>query len=717
MGCLSAQTSISQPQSSDLDKVRAGMKAAGFAPVRAASLTGTWEGYLKSYRQWLVRNFAVPMKAAIASEPWAEDAVAFVHQMIESRFSGNFLPDPVVQHAAAARKLIAKGADDPVVLWLAAEALAFEWKDPGEARRVGDLAREAFPGSRYSRALGTLLYVQKAAKNRAALEKDDEESYLKAVAYLADSLKEPATWEDADAPVFITMVYEWFSGGLCVKKKENFSPVFHPDRFPEWAKETLAGFWEVELGWEGRGGDWASEVSEEGWMAFGDHLTKANGHLSKAWKLEPRQPFAAGRMISLAMADHALETPRVWFDRAVASRIDYVPAWRALSLSMRPRWGGNIQSMKGLALATVECQRFDTQLPFHLLKELEFVLDEMRGTNKFHDLYSEPAVAAAMKLMCQNYLSRAKFPAERNLWSWWLATTGWESRDLASTAAVFASTSLGKIPPHIKNRLARKLADEFTLRGEAALYKAGKLELWERVEKAYLGYELDAAGRLLDTIPPDPASKPLLDRRRNTIEFEKKLESGQWVQLPSQDAFADWLLVVGDWRYENGSSVLATADGNRALMVHRTKIGGSFEARGTVSAKRSDKPFTAGFVIDYVAGASGTGIGKWVNAEFYSLNGGSSARINQNWFKTGIPLKRFTADFSAPVPWSIKVFQDRLTWSMNGNVLYSGELLKRDDNLSGFYNPQRNARFGFCSRVTPEENTLTFSPVEIRRLK
>ena len=79
-GCLSAQTSISQPQSADLDKVRAGMKAAGFAPVRAASLTGTWEGYLKSYRQWLVRNFAVPMKAAIASEPWAEDAVALLLQ-------------------------------------------------------------------------------------------------------------------------------------------------------------------------------------------------------------------------------------------------------------------------------------------------------------------------------------------------------------------------------------------------------------------------------------------------------------------------------------------------------------------------------------------------------------------------------------------------------------------------------------------------------------
>jgi hypothetical protein len=175
------------------------------------------------------------------------------------------------------------------------------------------------------------------------------------------------------------------------------------------------------------------------------------------------------------------------------------------------------------------------------------------------------------------------------------------------------------------------------------------------------------------------------------------------------------MLVLGDCTGDASGRVSLTGDGNRSLLVHRTKIGKGFEARGTVTAAKKDKPFMAGFVIGHV-GVSG-GPGSWVTAEFNSLNGNSSARINQNWYKTGIPQRKFTADFSKPVAWTMKLENDRLTWTMNGTVLYDGELLARDKDLDGHYNAVPNARFGFCSRVTPEENELKFSPVEIRRLK
>ena len=129
--------------------------------------------------------------------------------------------------------------------------------------------------------------------------------------------------------------------------------------------------WEVELGWHARGVDWAANVAGGKQEKFAAHLEKAAGHLRKAWELEPKQPFAACRMIAVAMAGGVKETPREWFDRSISACIDYSPAWTALNWSLRPRWGGSVRSMIAEGLAAAECGRFDTDAPFWLIHALD----------------------------------------------------------------------------------------------------------------------------------------------------------------------------------------------------------------------------------------------------------------------------------------------------------------------------------------------------------
>ena len=66
------------------------------------------------------------------------------------------------------------------------------------------------------------------------------------------------------------------------------------------------------------------------------------------------------------------ETPRLWFDRAVAARLDWMGAYTFMITSLRSRWGGQ-EGRAPLAFAR-ECaatRRFDTEVPFQAFNAVE----------------------------------------------------------------------------------------------------------------------------------------------------------------------------------------------------------------------------------------------------------------------------------------------------------------------------------------------------------
>ena len=150
----------------------------------------------------------------------------------------------------------------------------------------------------------------------------------------------------------------------------------------------------------GEGGDTADAVSEAGWEKFGEHMKRARDLLVAAWRTQPDRPEPASHMIAVAMAGHADESPRVWFDRAVAAEMDYPPAYLNLSNSLLPRWGGSPQEMVRFGLDCLRTQRFDTRVPLQLFTQVLAVENETGRTDRF---WRNPQVYAKLTEMFDGY--------------------------------------------------------------------------------------------------------------------------------------------------------------------------------------------------------------------------------------------------------------------------------------------------------------------------
>ena len=76
-------------------------------------------------------------------------------------------------------------------------------------------------------------------------------------------------------------------------------------------------------------------------------------------------------MIIVAQGLHG--DARLWFDRAVAVEMDYMPAYTAMFNALRPMWGGSYGAMYKFGLECAETKRFDTDVPVVLISVLNSI--------------------------------------------------------------------------------------------------------------------------------------------------------------------------------------------------------------------------------------------------------------------------------------------------------------------------------------------------------
>ena len=76
------------------------------------------------------------------------------------------------------------------------------------------------------------------------------------------------------------------------------------------------------------------------------YLGLARRDLVESWRSRPDRPEAASEMITVSEdAPAPAESERLWFDRTVAARMDYWPAYSTRLCRMLPRWGGSYDEM------------------------------------------------------------------------------------------------------------------------------------------------------------------------------------------------------------------------------------------------------------------------------------------------------------------------------------------------------------------------------------
>jgi hypothetical protein len=718
--CAAQDKTASEPPMPDIEIIRAALREVNFEPVRVKGNPSTEADFWLLWRGWIRRVLLEPMKAKVAAKPWGPDAVRFAEKALAARWTPRWTEDSTKELVPEARKLIAAGADDAVVLWLAVEIFVKSGENKGHAREVAHRARDAFRSGGYSEVLGAILFRQKAdiiedGDNAEAIRK----ALRQASQHMGRSLQEKGTWDAAAAPFYINFLQEALSGRFCRENTDRTESLFHPAPgiFPLWTGETLAGMWEVEMGWRERGSGTAGDVPDGGWEKFGDHLEKAEKHLRRAWELEPRQPYAAWRMIAVAMAGGVEDTPRLWFDRAVTARIDFSPAWTSLSWALRPRWGGDIQSMVAVGLAAAETQRFDTAAPFWLIYATDKALQEFTSYSDCEQVYRIPVMQAALQLVFDGYYRHAANAGDREHFAWWRVVSGWLSGRYAAGEAALADTGSRPMPLFARIRLARYLSDEIRLRGEFALARTGNIRNWDLRGKAYEKMDIAEAARLLAAIPRVPEAVPMLDRMSAILGMEKQLAAGEWLKLTADAKFTNWYYAPGRWRADGHGNIINTGDNERAILTHMVKIGTSFEARGSFYCPvKTPGSFDAGVTFSRMYNA--LDVGSWVATGIYGNNGGLAGEVTGGWHHGAIKPEPVALDHTRPIPWALRVENGVMTWSAGGKLIYNKVSLTQDDNLSGHFIPTApNARFGFVLRRAALGVETMFSPVEIRRLK
>jgi len=725
----SAVVTPGKPDKPELSKeealIAAYIKDAGVAPIRVPDKPVTREPHFAAYRAWVRRLFFEPMKRNLAGKPWQASAAGFAEQALDACFTPRWVDDEITRLIPAAEQLLKDGADDAVVLWMIAEVLEEGGDRLSASREVQAKAREAFRRSSYSKALGGILYISKARCLAKMEWHKEDEAKIKAAEYWIAALAEKDSLRPEDAPILIVALRGNLDYKVVRRHPDVFTKLYHPvqSQLPEWALETLAGVWQVEMAWKERGDDWANHVSPEAMEKSHEHLDAAERHFRKAWQLAPEQPYPCSRMIVPAMAGATprRETPRVWFDRAVEARLDDWQTWRAMSLALSPQWGGSNQAIVALGLAAAQTERFDTFLPFQLMDALDKIWETSGDPAEWRALCQEPAVAAALWRVCTGYFNQAKSDAEREEFAWLQAWAGWLTGRYADGLAALKRTGQRPLPLRVKQRLSRTGCDHIQMRGELALGASGHGDAWSSVRHDLAARRPDKAiaamQALPDTLPPD--ARELIRREIEIAGIEQRLEKGEWVKLTADASLSHWLWGAGAWKANAGGGLTLSGDDDQPILTHRARIGPDFEARGTFRVARPEKWwYSAGFAFGHFPGPDfiGGSLGQWFSCDIVQLQPRSyGAGIRYSFRDTENKMTPVPIPDPREIPWAVTVKDQKVTWSAAGKTLADGMTLPARPQ-GGVFRLRRDSCIGLSFLWAAAGNSVDIPPVEVRLL-
>ena len=579
-----------------------------------------------------------------------------------------------------ARTLVTSGCDDPVVLLLDAGWLQ---SVGGESREASDLFERAYAGiqqSGYSR--GTARMVATALREdlkrrnegmgrRQALDPVELRFFL-------ESLRDGSFNPDDDlvlvAHLFLT------DGGVSLFERNRAAIVGAVERtewVDPWVRLYLSGWRHMLDAWDARGGEYASKVKEEGWKGFAESLALARKDFEAGWKARPDRPEAASHMISLAMADRQRgETPRLWFDRAVAARIDYRPAYMSLINALRTRWSGAEGDLLAFARECAVTRRFDTEVPFRAFEAVEQMerdqWDEVQGDRDDplfpYERPPSPYATADVYTMVEAVLERYRREPAREL----------EWRRFASLQAAIAYKAgryerARELLHELGGTLepaARWAMHEDTPEGRIEAYAAPDGAGTRRAERLWLeGKSAEARPFFEQARAKAPVeARALLDKRLAAIALETDLAAGRSARLLPDKELHGWRVENGQWVVEPDGSLLGTSGSRGLMIVADAHVGPAFELESDVEiVSTSNGQFQAGILFGHRPTFTSN---KWASFRLKkTAHEGEVVYFSRNFNKPNQSVARKVAQKSHVV---IQSWDGRLWAYVDGQQLVAG---------------------------------------------
>jgi len=301
----------------------------------------------------------------------------------------------------------------------------------------------------------------------------------------------------------------------------------------------------INEAWKARGNQWANQVTDEGWQGFEEQLAIASRRLTAAWKAKPDLPFAANKMITVAMGQPDPERElRLWFDRATDACFDFMPAYMSLKWAYRPRWHGSHELMLAMGRAARETGRYDTFVPqvYHWI--LSDIVDESPDRTELmarNDLWRDAEPVTRGKL------AHAQTEAERThalSWGIYYAVLGHDYRTAAEFSRELKRPVLSNVDQCLYDTYGIR---NFEWRGMLAVQEDPEAaETLRAAETDYWNHRLAAAkdgfGKLLQmpTVASEREAKDLVEQRLAAIDVERRLNTGEWVTLSESEHQLLW---------------------------------------------------------------------------------------------------------------------------------------------------------------------------------
>jgi tetratricopeptide (TPR) repeat protein len=166
---------------------------------------------------------------------------------------------------------------------------------------------------------------------------------------------------------------------------------------------VFKGRFYADYAWDARGGDFAANVTPEGWKGFYQRLGAAEEALTKAYQIDPTDPDAATCMLKVVLGQGGDRKMEAWFRRAVAADPDNYDACTRKLYYLEPKWHGSTDAQIAFGQ---ECQRTENwrgRIPLVLVDAYDAVGGQSGESSAY---LARDDVWADVRSVYEQYLAR-----------------------------------------------------------------------------------------------------------------------------------------------------------------------------------------------------------------------------------------------------------------------------------------------------------------------
>lgn len=303
----------------------------------------------------------------------------------------------------------------------------------------------------------------------------------------------------------------------------------------------------------------------------------ARAAFTEAWKAHPDYPEAPAAMIALADAAPLKgETPRLWFDRAVAAQLDFPPAYQAYRETLREN-----PARYAFGLECLRTRRFDTDVPMEFLTALRAI--DRRGPSRAY--WRTEKTWPAMKALCAGYAKTGR-GGDANWYRTLQAAAAWYSRRYPEARAQLDALGVGVQPEVFAcvfgARYDLAAPEIYALSGPAA----AKITLAQALESRKRPEAMKIYTVLLGKLT-DEREKRFIRQRLYELQVADKLARGAWIDITPDANLADWTNCGGTWTVTKNGLLKGASGRDGLLLVCDRDFGERVEVRGEIIFLRS----------------------------------------------------------------------------------------------------------------------------------